>query len=104
MKYNQGDKLIDVIKFEMYLFSIDASTDKFIVEWRPHVYEAIRQPRYLGWFSALDLVRTNAQTTLNARLTTECRVEDVGPLISRSIASDMNFNHAVRQCFMELGL
>lgn len=85
-------------------FIVKAINGTFVVDWEPNVYTAIRQDRYISCFGSIDIVRKNAETTLNACLNVDCFIDDLGRILSNSISSDFEINGAFRQCYMELGL
>lgn len=76
----------------------------YSLEWQPDILELIQQPRYYGWFSGTDLVRSNAETSLNALCANTSNVNMILNVLNKSVMTDVSINHIVNQCFWELGL
>ena len=89
---------------ETSMFVIVEIKSGFTISWQPGLLKAITQPRYKAWFSAIDLARRNAEVTINARANKESEIAFVAQLIQQSLHSDMQLNHAVAQCFWEIGV
>lgn len=92
-----------VIEFNTLLFNLKKSST-WVVEWHPHVEDALKQPRYRSWFSAIDLVRLNVQTSLNVLCTKDISLNEILTVEYKSLLADVQINHAANQCFRELGL
>lgn len=105
MKFkNNSGEILDTASFETSLFIIVEISSGFSLSWQPHALKQITAPRYKAQFSAIDLVRRNAEVSVNARANTNSPIELVGQLIHQSVAADIQINHAVNQCFWETGL
>ena len=105
MKFkNNSGEILDTASCETSLFIVAEISSGFSLSWQPHALKQITAPRYKAWFSAIDLVRRNAEVTVNARANTNSPIELVGQLIHQSVAADIQINHAVNQCFWETGL
>ncbi len=102
-KNNLGE-VLDTASCETSLFIVAEISSGFSLSWQPHALKLITAPRYKAWFSAIDLVRRNAEVAINARANINSPIELVGQLIHQSVAADIQFNHAVNQCFWETGL
>lgn len=85
-------------------FQINHDGKKYTVEWRPVVLDAIKAPRYIGWFSGIDIVRLNAETILNALCNEKTDYQLVADYATKSVNDDFRSNHIVNQCFWEIGL
>lgn len=102
MKFGYNGGLYD--SCESHIFNIKIIDDSIMVEWKPEVLKIVQLPRYFGWFSSIDSVRLNAQTTINCKFKDGMDIEKVGNILMESLNADMMINAVVRQCFMELGL
>lgn len=100
---NRGEKII-VDHIEVNIFSIKEIKGVFEVEFLPQALELIKTPRYIGWFSAIDLVRHNLSVTLNALCNDKTDVNHIAQLQQQSLIADANTNQIVFQCFRELGI
>lgn len=102
-KNNLGE-VLDTASCETSLFIVAEISSGFSLSWQPGLLKAITQPRYKARFSAIDLARRNAEVTINARANKESEIAFVAQLIQQSLHSDMQLNHAVAQCFWEIGV
>lgn len=100
---NRGEKII-VDHIEVNIFSIKEIKDVFEVEFLPQALELIKAPRYIGWFSAIDLVRQNFSVTLNAVCNDKTGVNQIVDLQRQSLITDVSINQIAFQCFRELGI
>ncbi|EQA7786768.1 hypothetical protein ACX818_001362 [Acinetobacter baumannii] len=99
-----GDDLLVVNETNTNLFQINEVNSKFEVKWHQHILQALKSPRYAGYFSGIDLVRKNAEATINAHRNKDSLVNDVIASIHSSVMRDMRVNALAHQCFWELGL
>lgn len=105
MKFkNNSGEILDTASCETPLFIVAEISSGFSLSWQPYALKLIATPRYKAWFSAIDLVRRNAEVTVNARANTNSPIELVGQLIHQSVAADIQINHVANQCFWETGL
>lgn len=102
MKITRGKDSYYVSTINTPHYRVSEGDNGFFVEWLPHILECLKQDRYLAWFSGIDLVRTNYQTTLNARCNKDTPVSVIGELARHSMIVDYQMNHIVHQCFTEL--
>lgn len=100
---NRGEKII-VDHIEVNIFSIRETKNVFEVEFLLQALELIKAPRYIGWFSAIDLVRQNFSVTLNAVCNDKTDVNQIVDLQRQSLIADVSINQIAFQCFRELGI
>lgn len=85
-------------------FKITFVDGKYVVEWLPSVLEAVKQEKYLSRFSAIDLVRSNTETTLNALCNEKTDIDKVFEYAHYNFNYDMYTNTIAHKCFIELSL
>lgn len=105
MKLFQNGNLMQIEQIEVREFVIIHKNGEFDVQWREQVLEAIKQPRYLPWFSGIDLMRSNVERTLNAKFYhSNPFIDDVVSVCASSCLQDKRCNHIINQLSWEIGL
>lgn len=104
MIYTKGNETLVSKSAETRMFKITEVEGKFKLEWQPYLEEAFKMPRYRAWFSAIDLVRQNAEVTINVRCSSNSGIDMVAMVIAKCVDTDIYTNHIVNQCFFELGI
>lgn len=104
MKYYNGTNTVDINVGYTKLFKIDAHDNKLKLYWLENIEGLLKQDRYISKFSAIDLVRLNAEVTINCHFDSSSNINDIAKSIGQSLQLDANINAIMRQCFMENGL
>ena len=104
MKVFNGNCDIDVNEFKTNMFKVQHNNEKFIVGWVDEILEKLKEIDSPNMNSSLELVRMNAETTINVFHKEYDRVDSLNETLTKSINSDMSVNRSLFNHFNELGL
>lgn len=100
----QVDDIV-VSEFSTPLFLVKYDAGEYTLSWHQSLLEMLQSPRYKAYFCAIDLARTNAETSVRALChKSDTQIAVIANVIAQSISKETWDNHIIGQCFFELGL
>lgn len=94
-----------VTEFSTSLFLVKYNDGVYSLSWHEPILEMLNASIYAPKFSAIDLVRKNAETSACALChKSDTQVRVIAGVIETSVSRDTQSNHIVCHAFIELGL